>query len=228
MERKIIAINGTIGSGKDTFAKTFITNGFTRMSFAETLKDAVAAIFGWDREMLEGSTEESRKIRESVDEFWSAELGYEITPRYVLQHLGTDILREYFCDDLWILSLKRKLLQTKGNVIITDCRFPNEVEMLRKMNATIIEVQRVLPVWYEDAVWYNNFIEEKYEEIAKQNYYDDSEIQMKLECYMPASLHHIHKSEYSWVGMNHPDYIVQNTDGIEELQQKALDIITKI
>ncbi|AXC38730.1 UNVERIFIED_ORG: hypothetical protein [Escherichia phage CMSTMSU] len=47
MERQIIAINGTIGSGKDTFGETFINNGYTRMSFATNLKDSVAAIFGW-------------------------------------------------------------------------------------------------------------------------------------------------------------------------------------
>lgn len=228
MERKIIAINGTIGSGKDTFAKSFMANGFRRMSFAETLKDAVAAIFGWDREMLEGNTEESRKVRESIDEYWSVELGYDVTPRYILQHLGTNVLREHFCNDLWILSLKRKLLQTEGNLIITDCRFPNEIEMLRKMNATIVEVQRVLPVWYEDAAWYNNFLEEQYEEIAEKNYYNESDIEMTISSYMPNSLHDIHESEYAWVGLNNPDYIVHNTDGIEELQQKALDIITKI
>ena len=66
MKRNIVAINGTIGSGKDTFAQAFIDNGYTRLSFAKNLKDTVSAIFGWDREMLEGTTPESRKIREMV------------------------------------------------------------------------------------------------------------------------------------------------------------------
>lgn len=82
MERQIIAINGTIGSGKDTFGETFINNGYTRMSFATNLKDSVAAIFGWDREMLEGSTKESRKIREEPDQYWCDKLGRnDVSPR---------------------------------------------------------------------------------------------------------------------------------------------------
>ena len=46
MARKIVAINGTIGSGKATFSEEFIQAGWHRMSFASTLKDAVAVIFG--------------------------------------------------------------------------------------------------------------------------------------------------------------------------------------
>lgn len=230
MERKIVAINGTIGSGKDTIAKAFINNGFKQMSFAESLKDAVSSIFGWEREMLEGSTEESRKIRETKDEYWSNELGYEVTQRFILQHLGTDVLREHFCNDLWILSLKKKILSTSGNIIITDCRFPNEIIMLRTMNSILVEVQRVLPEWYNDAVKYNNFVLQKREEIKNismgGHQYEDFEIM--IEASMPKSLDNIHKSEYAWVGINKPDYVVQNNKGIEDLQYKALEIISKI
>ena len=42
-------------------------------------------MFGWDREMLEGDTEESRDWREKVDPYWSTETGNPITPRLILQ-----------------------------------------------------------------------------------------------------------------------------------------------
>ena len=53
----IIGVCGFIGSGKDTVAD-YLQNfhEFRRESFASTLKDAVAAVFGWDRTMLEGRT----------------------------------------------------------------------------------------------------------------------------------------------------------------------------
>ena len=53
----IIGICGFIGSGKDTIADYLVNlHHFRRESFANTLKDAVAQVFGWDRTMLEGRT----------------------------------------------------------------------------------------------------------------------------------------------------------------------------
>ena len=61
----IVGICGLIGSGKYTIASYLIDeHGFRRMSFAESLKDATAAVFGWDREMLDGVTKSSRQWRE--------------------------------------------------------------------------------------------------------------------------------------------------------------------
>lgn len=220
MERKIVAINGTIGSGKDTFSKTFIDNGYMRISFAESLKDAVAAIFGWDREMLEGSTPEARVIRETVDEYWSSVLGYDVTPRWVLQNLGTDVLRKHFHDNIWIFSLENKIRNFQHDkIIITDCRFPNEVKMVRRNEGTIIEVQRNLPVWYDDAVRYNRMCES----IAGDwvDAYDLLEM-------LPESLYDIHSSEYGWVGINYPDYVVSNNSSIEHLENEAHAIIKAI
>ena len=57
----LIGIVGLIGSGKDTVAKRLVDkHGFVKDSFAKSLKDAVSAMFNWDRKMLEGDTKESR------------------------------------------------------------------------------------------------------------------------------------------------------------------------
>ncbi|MDS1552501.1 hypothetical protein QPL51_05520 [Escherichia coli] len=204
MGRQIIAINGTIGSGKDTFGESFINNGYTRMSFATNLKDSVAAIFGWDREMLEGSTKESRKIREEPDQYWCDKLGRnDVSPRWVLQNYGTNILRKYFHNDIWVFSLEKSMQDIDGNIIITDCRFPNELKMIRSQNGTIIEVQRVLPHWYGLAASYNK-----------------GDINIK-----PVELESVHESEWAWIGINNPDIIVQNNSTIDDLHKKAMDII---
>lgn len=116
----IIGFVGLIGSGKDTCADILVSEGgFKRVSFATTLKDAVSAVFGWDREALEGNTEESRAWREEVDEWWAEKLGMpKLTPRWVLQYWGTDVLRKGFHDDIWIASLESKLLQMKQDAEI--------------------------------------------------------------------------------------------------------------
>lgn len=205
MKINIVAINGTIGSGKDTFAQAFIDNGYTRLSFAKNLKDTVSAIFGWDREMLEGTTPESRKIREMVDPYWCEKLGRnDVSPRWVLQNFGTNVLRKHFHDNIWVFSLEKTMNQIEGNIIITDCRFPNELEMIRKNNGIVIEVQRTIPYWYGLASEYNKGF-----------------INM-----LPVELEDIHESEWKWIGVNEPDYVVKNTETLQSLQDKALKIIS--
>ena len=73
MTNMIIGICGLIGSGKGTVADVLVDQGFKKVSFADRLKDGVSTIFGWDRAMLEGDTDESRQWREQRDDFWSAE-----------------------------------------------------------------------------------------------------------------------------------------------------------
>ena len=65
--KHVIGLVGFIGSGKNTVAETLMVNGYQKDSFAAPLKDAVAQIFSWDRNMLEGSTTESRQWREQPD-----------------------------------------------------------------------------------------------------------------------------------------------------------------
>ena len=146
----IIGICGFIGSGKDTAADYLVNfHGYRRESFASSLKDAVANVFGWDRQMLEGRTTQSREWREQRDEWWSNRLGREITPRYVLQHWGTEVIRDGFHDDMWIASLENKIRTSRDNIVITDCRFPNEIKAIRAQGGRIIWIQRgPLPSWY--------------------------------------------------------------------------------
>lgn len=199
--KKIIAITGLKGSGKDTTADYIIKNydNWEKDSFAGTLKDATSAIFGWDRKMLAGETPEDREIRETRDDYWSEKLGFEVTPRIVLQKLGTDCLRSHFHQNIWVDSLERKIRNTDKNVIITDCRFKNEIDMLRNLGATIIRVERnPLPEWFK-----------KVEEIGKNHlnggvcdlYWQIDEIQ------------NIHRSEWDWIGYDNPDFIINANNG---------------
>ena len=87
--RKVIGICGLIGSGKGTVADQLVEQNYKKISFADKLKDGVSTIFGWDRLLLEGDTRESREWREVPDEFWTKELGKDITPRLVMDLMIT-------------------------------------------------------------------------------------------------------------------------------------------
>ena len=94
---RLIGLVGLEGAGKTTAAREFMlrTLGYIELSFASPLKSAASAVFGWSRELLEGTTPASRKWREEVDDFWSKELGRPgFTPRQGLELLGTEAVRQ--------------------------------------------------------------------------------------------------------------------------------------
>jgi len=201
----IIGICGLIGSGKDTAADYLVNfHEFRRESFANSLKDAAAAVFGWNRDMLEGRTKESREWREQRDEWWSNRLGMHITPRHVLQQWGTEVIRQGFHDDMWIASLENKLRTSKDSIVITDCRFPNEISGLKEQGAKIVWVQRgITPHWYSIAEQANRGDQKAQEWLSKEG---------------------IHASEYSWAGTQF-DAIIDNNGSIEQLYSQLKNLL---
>lgn len=201
----IIGICGFIGSGKDTIADYLVNfHEFRRDSFASTLKDAVSSVFGWDREMLEGRTAQSRLWREETDLWWSNRLGTPVTPRLMLQLWGTEVCRKGFHDDIWIASLENKLRNSSDNIVISDCRFPNEIKSIRESGGKIIWVQRgLIPHWYDVASIANCGDTKAHAWLKEQG---------------------IHASEYSWAGTEF-DATIDNNGTIENLYNQVKNLL---
>jgi len=202
----IIGICGLIGSGKDTIAD-YLTNfhEFRRESFANSLKDAVAHVFGWDRTMLEGRTKSAREWREQVDPWWANRLGMpHLTPRWILQYWGTEVCRVGFHDDMWIASLENKLRTSNDDVVISDCRFPNEIKALRAQGGLIINVHRgIRPHWYDIAVKANRGDTHALNWLAKEG---------------------IHASETAWAGTSF-DMSIDNNGSLEQLYAQVKGLV---
>lgn len=171
---KVIGLVGFIGSGKTTVANILAEDhGFTPISYAGSLKDAIASIFSWPRDMLEGTTEASRVFRERKDEWWSEKFGRPITPRHMLQYFGTEVMRNNLHQDIWILSvLKRIESNPEKDYVITDVRFRNEIKMVLEHGGEIIRIRRAPeePEWFSTARYHPNSMKENYPEVHPSEY----------------------------------------------------------
>jgi hypothetical protein len=196
----IIGICGFQSSGKDTIANLLINEyGFKKLSFAGALKDVLSVIFGWSREKLEGVTKEDREWREQIDLWWSKTLNMpQLSPRYALQYFGTELFRNHWHQDIWVKVVENKLMnmiKEKEKVIITDCRFENEINLIRVYGGTIINVYRNMPQWFTE---YKN-----------GKYVEEAQL--------------LHRSETEWIRC-YCDTIVENNGTIEELYTKVKNL----
>ena len=193
----LIGIVGFIGSGKGTVGDILAEHGFTKDSFAKPLKDSVAIVFGWQRDLLEGDTEQSRKWREQPDAFWSEKFERPFTPREALQLMGTEAGRDVFHNDIWVISL---LNRAKGkDVVVTDVRFKNEISYIQNNGGIVIRVKRG-----DDPEWYND-IASTNDEIFRNTYMEE---------------YNVHRSEWDWVGCD-VDHTITNDGTIDDLRQNV-------
>jgi hypothetical protein len=208
LKRKIIGLCGFIGSGKGSVADILVEHcGFTKISYADKVKDSVATIFDWPRHLLEGDTVESREWRDTPDEFWTAELGRTMTPRIAMQTVGTECMRNGFDNEIWALTVKRKLLENPDtNFVIPDIRFFNERKLVRTTGGEVWRIKRGKdPEWLAKAISDN-----KYDTTWMLDYAD------------------IHESEWRWIDdANEFDKIILNDNLLPELTAEVIKTANK-
>lgn len=142
----IIGLHGKAGSGKDTAAAymSALTNDYGLAAFADPIRRAACIIFDLDMSYFI-----DRKKKEKVVPRWG------ITPREMLQKLGTEGGRDIFGPDIWVKRMASKYEpmqkiseeehQKTGkprNLIITDVRFINEAKWIHSVGGCIIDIVR--------------------------------------------------------------------------------------
>jgi dephospho-CoA kinase len=147
MKNIILGIAGKKRSGKDTIGNYLINNyGYIRYAFGDPVKEVCKILFGFNNEQLHGEK------KELVSQ-------YGISPREAFQKIGTEFGRVTIHDilpslnieqgNLWIEIFNRKCNEIrenekgKTNIIITDVRFENEVEAIKKQGGKIIFIESI-------------------------------------------------------------------------------------
>ena len=146
MNNDLIAFSGRKRSGKDTGGEFLIEKyGYIQYSFAGPLKRACQEIFMFTDEQTEGHD------KEKYDDRWN------ISARKVFQIFGTEMFREKLGDffpemehikenfwiyrfEMWYKNLKET--NPSAKVVVTDVRFPNEAEIVKKLGGMVIKVNR--------------------------------------------------------------------------------------
>lgn len=131
----LIGLSGKAGSGKTTLANYLVKqHGYKDFAFADKLKVVVGAAFDLSYDQLHGHS------KEIVDPRWGR------SPRWLMQFLGTDILRSHW-PDIWIRHLRQTILDVlslfgQKPIVITDVRFIDEAEALRQLGAVLVRLER--------------------------------------------------------------------------------------
>jgi hypothetical protein len=205
----IVGLVGFIGAGKGTVADLLVErHNFFKESFANSVKDSCAAVFGWDRAMLEGDTPESRAWREQPDQWWSDKFGKEFSPRLALQLMGTEAGRDVFHPDLWVHTVLRRCEQAPyNNYVIADVRFPNEINAIKDSGGVVVRVRRG-----DDPEWYT---------LAREcNVYNKLDI-------MRNAYPEVHYSEWAWIGA-HYDIVMDNNCSLDELEIRVDKLVDSL
>lgn len=166
----IIGVSGKKRSGKDTLGAALVRElGFTRVAFADGVRELVAATYGWPLERVQ--SEEFKEVMVIEEDEMPPQPGVpralRLTGRDLLQRTGM-AARKVFGDDVWIkVALAKcgpqwcercgntvqaheamgassgcafKQHHAAGNYVITDVRFPNEVRAIKAAGGKVIRL----------------------------------------------------------------------------------------
>ena len=132
----IIGIHGVMGSGKDTIAEMmhelYPDTNFQNKKFATTIKMMVSTLTGLSLEQLEDPIIKATPLPKFGN----------VTPRLMLQKLGTEFGRDLLHKNVWVWRLLDAYSEQNDNWLITDLRFPNEYDAIRKLGGKVIKVVR--------------------------------------------------------------------------------------
>jgi len=139
----LICIVGNIGVGKSTASNILKKYDYEEITFANPVKE-IGLVLGFEHKELYGSQEDKLKI----NEFWG------VSGREFMQKFATNVMRNELQNHInmnmdgktiWVRLCEKKIIQMlKENkkILVSDGRFPDEIDMIKKYNGIIIKIER--------------------------------------------------------------------------------------
>jgi len=144
MNTKIIAFSGRKQAGK-TICSEFLkglllSNGYKDVeifNFADPLKEDICMnMFNLSYAQCYG---EDHSKNELIDAHWENK---QLSARDLMQLIGTDLFRK-LNKNVWVNALVNKIKKTNHQVVIvSDCRFPNEIEAIKNNHGLVFRLNR--------------------------------------------------------------------------------------
>jgi hypothetical protein len=131
---RIVGFVGTKGVGKDTAANVLVfRHGFVRRKFAQPIKEACGIIFQLPQDHFENDSHKER-----------VNARHGISPRQMMQMLGTDMFRRMVDVDFWIHHFQDWCADQPDDtkVVVTDLRFQNEIDAVKRLGGLVVCIKR--------------------------------------------------------------------------------------
>ena len=256
MKNPLIGISAKKQSGKDEVFKIIqrltsnevIGSPWQNKKFAEKLKQMVAILINCSREDLENEEFKSTPLSEDwwVYKLSSTEIkpyGFytgkdkeiadsrfliKTTPRYLLQIIGTDCLRDKIHPEVWVRSLMSEYFPNHESFphwVITDVRFPNELEAIRAKGGIVIRINRPLKYLFDTTLNRHVFYDK--EDMSGTVYRMHSN-QTREEALSKVLIDLKSKSSPTETALDDFqdwDYVIDNNDTLERLEEKVRQIL---
>lgn len=261
---KIGAGKDTVGEIIQKLCLTNTNQNYKIKKFADKLKDIVCILIGCTREQLE---DREFKEKELGEEWWyycnslffdgeTKMVSYleandtikdntswyivKLTPRKLLQLLGTEAGRNIIHPNIWvnalfadypkIVDMDDKGLDVYENWIITDVRFPNEAQAIKDRGGIVIRVNRYCYDSLEDYL-----VTHPDKNVSAKAVKIVSDWGFNKHGVMEEKLKEIPESKGYYEKSNHPsetaldnyefDHVIDNNGSIEELVEKVKKIL---
>jgi len=164
----LLSFSGERLVGKDTAAEVLINEfGFKRKALADPLKEICSEVFCIDLKYFHDQELKEKPFKKPLQvtkghlkrlldycaqyEDVSGRAYVQVlntccvqleTPRKILQYIGSDVIRQYISSSFWLDLAMKTLPFNDSNVVVTDSRFANERDSLKKCGGQLCLIQR--------------------------------------------------------------------------------------